>query len=363
MKLSRIAAAIAAVSALTACSVGPKEKASGDFDYAEMNQPQALSIPGELHDPQQNSNYQVPADQEYQGPVGEQVNILSPRLIRPVALGSRVLENEQKSTVYFDVVDGMGRSVSDFVWQAAEQVLKRHQLQWRQVDDNTWLTEPSSEQQELEVEDSSFWDFSDTETRQLERSYRFQLSQDPAPHGRTTSLTIDLKGAEQSIDGNNQTMPQLLQENIEVSLLNNIISEVNRLQQKGVLNQGNQLVPLSLAENSKQQPAFIIGMRFDNAWPLAGLALDEIGLVVDDLNREAGTYFVEYSEPDSGFLFMGGDDYEALPIEEGEYEVRLEEFNDETSMTVLKDGNLVTTQWLQSIEEAFAQALQEQNQR
>lgn len=363
MKLTRVATVVAAATALSACSSGPKEQASGDFDYAQMNQPSALVVPSELEAPETESDYEVPANQIAAGNVGADVNVMSPRLVRPVALGSRVLENEQQTTVYFDVVDGMGGAVVDFVWRAAENVLQRRNIQWQQVDQTTWLSEPVTRAMELEAEDSSFWDFGENSTRRLERSYRYQLSQDPASHGRTTSLTIDLKDVTEKRDGKAQPMSELLQTNTEVALLNAVISEVNRLQQEGVIAEGNQVVPLTLATNNKQQPAFIIGMSFENAWPLTGLALDQIGLMVDDLNRDAGTYFVEYSKPDSGFLFMGGDDYEALDIEEGEYEVRLVEYNDDTSMTVLRDGEVVSEAWLKAIENAFADALQEQNQR
>ena len=363
MKLTRVATVVAAATALSACSVGPKERASGDFDYAQMNQPSPLVVPSELDAPTTASDYEVPANKAINGDTGANVNVMSPRLVRPVALGSRVLENEQQTTAYFDVVDGMGRSVVDFVWRAAENVLQRRSIQWQQVDQNTWLSEPITRAMDVDAEDSSFWDFGENSTRRLERSYRFQLTQDPATHGRTTSLTIDLTDVVEKRDGKTLPMTELLQTNTEVKLLNAIISEVNRLQQQGVLAQGNQVVPLTLATNNKQQPALIIGMAFENAWPLAGLALEQIGLMVDDLNRDAGTYFVEYSEPDGGFLFMGGDDYEALDIEEGEYEVRLVEYNDDTSMTVLRDGEVVSEAWLKAIENAFADALQEQNQR
>lgn len=362
MKFTRVATVVAATIAVSACSSGPKEQASGDFDYTEINQRSSLTIPEPMAQPEYSDDYRVPADKQFPGAVGGDVNVMSPRLVRPVALGSRVLENEQQSTVYFDVVDGMGRSVSDFVWRAAERVLERRGIRWQQQTEHRWLSEPVSRAVEIE-DDSSFWDFSDNESRQLQRQFRYQLAQEPAAHQRTTSLTIDLVDATEQHDGQTVAMSDIRQTNTEVMLLNAIISEVNRMQQQAVLDQGNQVVPLSLSTNNKQEAIFVIGMNFENAWPLAGLALEEIGLIVDDLNRDAGTYFVEYSEPDSGFLFMGGDDYDALDIEEGEYEVRLVEYNDDTAMTVVKDGEVVSAAWLQAIEDAFATALQEQNQR
>ncbi|WP_404399390.1 outer membrane protein assembly factor BamC [Idiomarina seosinensis] len=363
MKQTRVAILIGASLSLAACSSGPKGQASGDFDYADMEQGTELSTPDNLEQPRQRSDFRIPSPDSLQGPVGREVNVSAPRLIRPVALGSRILENETESRVYFDVVDGMGGSVENFVWRAAENVLQRRKISWQQVNSTTWLTETISRAEEIDAEDSSFWDFSEQSTQKIEQQFRYRLTQQPAEHGRTTALTIDLQEAEQSVNQSATEMPQLLQNNIEVALLNAIISEVNRQQQQSVMNQGNQVVPVELGTNNKQQAALIIDMSFENTWPLVGLALEQIGLSVDDLNREAGTYFVDYSAPDTGFFFIGGDDYEALNIAEGEYEVRLEEYNEATSLTAVRDGDFVDEQWLEAIQSALADALQEQNQR
>lgn len=362
MKFFRVASLVAATAVLSACSGSPKEQASGDFDYTTMNKPTSLTIPASLQQPATATEYPIPTDRGVNGPVGKKVNVMSPRLVRPIALGSRVLEDEQQSRAYFDIVDGMGDSVTEFVWQATANVLERQDIEWQQATENEWLTEQVSTVQSVDESDS-FWRFSDAGGNQIERKFRYKLTQQPAEHQRTTALNVTLVDAVEQRSGSAEPLTAIAQANTEVVLLNDIISEVNRLQQQGVLAQGNQVVPLSLQQNDAQQPAFIIGMSFENAWPLAGLALNDIGLEVDDLNRDAGTYFVEYTAPDNGFLFIGGDDYEPLDIEESEYEIRLVEFNDDTAMTVLKEGEVVSEAWLQAIEEAFARALQAQNQR
>ncbi|MGM0524575.1 MAG: outer membrane protein assembly factor BamC [Pseudomonadota bacterium] len=365
MKLTRVATLVATALAVSACSSSPKEQASGDFGYAKAQQPGKLEIPSELDKPSDQSNYRIPVEREFEGPIGQQVNVSSPRLIRTVASGSRVLEDERQSTVYFDVVDGMNNNVVDFVWQATNNVLQRHQLQWQKNNEDSWLTEPVNSVSEFEIEDqdASFWSFSDETDYRIENSFRYKIQQDPADHRRTTALTIELTDAEQLENGSPQAIPELTRNNIEVDLLNKIISEVNRLQQQAVAGQRNQQVPLELATNKNDQPAFIMELGFDNAWPLTGLALEQIGLIVDDLNRDTGVYYVEYSEPESGFLFIGGDDYEPLDIEEGDYEVRLVEFGNDTSVTVMRDGEPVPEQWLRTIQTAFENALKEQNKR
>ena len=45
--------------------------------------------------------------------------------------------------------------------------------------------------------------------------------------------------------------------------------------------------------------SLLINDGFDRAWRLAGLALDRVGFTVQDRNRDAGTYYVRYSDPEA----------------------------------------------------------------
>lgn len=46
--------------------------------------------------------------------------------------------------------------------------------------------------------------------------------------------------------------------------------------------------------------ALLINEGFARAWRLAGLALDRVGFTVQDRNRDAGVYYVRYSDPEAG---------------------------------------------------------------
>lgn len=46
--------------------------------------------------------------------------------------------------------------------------------------------------------------------------------------------------------------------------------------------------------------ALLIDEGFARAWRLAGLALDRVGFTVQDRNRDAGVYYVRYSDPEAG---------------------------------------------------------------
>ncbi|OIN01980.1 hypothetical protein BFR57_07975 [Idiomarina sp. MD25a] len=349
---------------LASCSSIEKEQPNGDFEYVELNQRQELTVPSNLETPDYSNTYKIPPA-DVAGPVGKDVRVVSPRQVHPVALGSRVLENEDEPRVYFDLVEGMPDTVANTVWKAAEQVLQRKGLNYTQTGENQWTTEPLTIQDEYEVEgDDSAWFFGDDETTvSLQQSFRYVLTQAPESHGRTTVLEVALDDVSQTVNGESVDMSQLTQHNLAVDLVNKVVSQVNRVHQQSIQQIREAGVPISVGSNAKQQPAYIVELDFDDAWVLTGQALEQIGLAIDDLNREAGTYFVEYSEPDSGFLFMGGDDYDSLNIPEGEYEVRLVEFGDDTAITVWSNDEVVDQAWLESVKPAFEQALKVASQQ
>ncbi|PYE34525.1 Beta-barrel assembly machine subunit BamC [Idiomarina fontislapidosi] len=349
---------------LASCSSIEKEQPNGNFEYVELDQRQTLTVPSNLETPAYSSTYRIPSV-ETAGPIGEDVRVVSPRQVHPVALGSRVLENEDEPRVYFDLVEGMPDTVTNTVWQAAEQVLERKGLSYTKTGENQWTTESLTIQEEYEVEgEESSWFFGDDEsTVSLEQRFRYVLTQKPETHGRTTVFEVSLDDVSQTINGEQREMPELTQHNLAVDLVNKVVSQVNRVHQQSIQQIREAGVPISVGSNAKQEPAYIVGLDFDEAWVLTGQALEQIGLTIEDLNREAGTYFVEYAEPDSGFLFIGGDDYDSLNIPEGEYEIRLVEFGDDTAITVWSNDEVVDQAWLESVKPALEQALKVASQQ
>lgn len=87
----------------------------------------------------------------------------------------------------------------------------------------------------------------------------------------------------------------------------------------------------------------LVDEAFDRAWRLTGVALDQIGFVVDDRNRAEGIYYVRYKDPfkdskqDEGFfskLKFWGDD---KPSESVAYQVKLKGGAATTNVTVLDE--------------------------
>ncbi|WP_286844745.1 outer membrane protein assembly factor BamC [Idiomarina sp. UBA4206] len=360
MKLSRLAYMGLAAAVITGCSSVEKERASGGFEYVNIQPTSALDIPGDLEQPEKGSKYRIPETDIAQAPIGHRVNITAPQQVRPLGLGSRVLETETETRVYFDVVDGMGDSVAEFVRQAARDVLKRRNLEWQEVNENRWLTEQMTIQQTIDGE-GGFLGFGGESDSELERTFRYELLQETEPHKRTTSLRVNVNDFTQVVGGEEKVVAPLIVRNLETDLLNAIISEVNRKQQLAVARNKAEGIDTRLSQAAEGHSIFVVEDNFDQAWPLVNLALEEIGFEVDDLNRESGTYFVEYSEPGSGFLFIGGDHYENLGIAEGEYEFWLLDDGENTSVTVYKDDKLVSDEWMNKVFEAFKAAVKQQS--
>jgi len=361
MKLSRLAWMGVAAVVVTGCSSVEKERASGGFEYVNIQSTATLNIPGDLEQPKKGTQYQIPETEIASGPIGYRVNIMSPQQVRPLGLGSRVLETETETRVYFDIVDGMGDSVTEFVRQAAFDVLQRRNIEWQEAGENRWLTEQMTVQQTIDGE-GGFLGFGGESDKDLERTFRYELTQETESHQRSTALKVDVNDFTQVLGGEQQEVAPLIVRNLEADLLNAVISEVNRKQQLAVAREKAAGIETLKAEAAEGHSVFIVEDSFDQAWPLVNLALQEIGFEVEDLNRETGTYFVEYSEPGSGFLFIGGDDYDDLGIAEGEYEFRLLEDGENTSVTVYQNDEIVSDEWINQVFEAFKVAIKQQSQ-
>jgi len=86
-------------------------------------------------------------------------------------------------------------------------------------------------------------------------------------------------------------------------------------------------------------PVVMIDEGFDRAWRRVGLALDRTGFTVEDRDRNQGTYFVRYVEPnadrkDSGFFakLFRRDDKGAAPLK---YRINLKSQGESTTVSVL----------------------------
>ena len=97
--------------------------------------------------------------------------------------------------------------------------------------------------------------------------------------------------------------------------------------------------PTSRVASVGDTPVVVIDDGFDRAWRRVGLALDRTGFTVEDRDRNQGTYFVRYVEPnadrkDKGFLakIFSFDDKAVAPLK---YRINLKSQGESTTVSVL----------------------------
>ena len=96
--------------------------------------------------------------------------------------------------------------------------------------------------------------------------------------------------------------------------------------------------PTSRVASVGNTPVVIVDEGFDRAWRRVGLALDRTGFTVEDRDRNQGTYFVRYVEPnadkkDKGlFAKLFSRDKVAAPLQ---YRINLKSQGESTTVSVL----------------------------
>jgi outer membrane protein assembly factor BamC len=97
--------------------------------------------------------------------------------------------------------------------------------------------------------------------------------------------------------------------------------------------------PTSRVSTLNNTPVVLIDDGFDRAWRRVGLALDRTGFTVEDRDRNQGTYFVRYVEPNAdrkekGFFgkLFSRDDNAVAPLK---YRINLKSQGESTTVSVL----------------------------
>src|SRR5690606_12913083 len=91
--------------------------------------------------------------------------------------------------------------LADIVWDGITLRLERDDIGTREMTEQQSVeTDWIVTEEEITIRDVPFWDFTSDEEGTLETRQRFRLTQETAPHGRTTSVTAELLEIEQAID-------------------------------------------------------------------------------------------------------------------------------------------------------------------
>jgi outer membrane protein assembly factor BamC len=140
---------------------------------------------------------------------------------------------------------------------------------------------------------------------------KFRTRLEPAADGAGTEVYISHKGMVEVYEGTQgggdqggtRTVwqPRPADPELEAEMLRRLMVRfgVEEARAQGLMTATSSAPQASLTKAADGAPALTLPEPFDRAWRRVGLALDRIGFVVEDRNRDAGVYFVRYADPEA----------------------------------------------------------------
>ena len=259
---------------LSACSSVDSKRALGDFDYVKKHESKAFIVPKNLDKPATKKEFSITKKINYQGSLGEKVDIRAPSLVLPIAASSRVIAGSHEAIIWFDKTIE-NKDLLAFIQNALVSQLKSDDVSYEVVD-STSQDEPGSKKQSKTEIYESDWYHSEIETGWLftdiesSTSLRFRYEFFLKPHGRSVSLKVSLIDyIKTDNDGGSKTIDPIDKQRAEMLMLNEVVAQVDynyRLQQReNRLMRANQKLVV-LGENSEAEPAYVVEMGLDNLW-------------------------------------------------------------------------------------------------
>lgn len=331
--------------ALSACSSVAPNKAQGDFDYANKQEPKEFIVPDSLNQPNINQEYVISDKINNQGAVGEKMDIRSPSLVLPLAASSRTENNSSEAIIWFDKVlentdllttirsSLFSQLKSDSVGYDAIETLQDNSLKGHtETYESHWYHN--------EVETG--WLFTDIESS---TSMRFRYEFFVKPHGRSLSLKVSLIDyMKTDSTGGSKNILAHDKERFEMSMLNEITSQVDydyRLQHRDnrLMRANQQLV--SIGQNNESENAFIVEMELDDLWDNMPIFFEKHGFTITDLNESNHIYYVDFVKPDTSIWDkIWGDELPTFDLNDEKYQIALSSLNDDdkqTSVTIYNE--------------------------
>ena len=329
------------VIALTGCtSQIDRKTASGSYDYLKVNQEKTLKVPSDLDAPNFSREFALPELGENADPtlVGKKLPVQSPALVLPLVTGSHVEEGNKTATIWFDQVDD-SQPLSQAIWNTILSFLEQEGIgvDYFNPDENVLNTDWMIIKKEL---DSPWYSWTTTES---EIGRRFEFTLDVKPHGRTASLSVELKDYLATVGDDVIAEISGIQEHREeVDVLNQVIGHYEyqiRLEESRRIARIRQGLQTEMGFNEDGDPAFVVSAQYDVAWPRLLLVLRKLGFDVKDLDKSNGLLFVSYNGEDSGW-WSGLFSKEEELLEKGNYRLKVVRAGDNrTSITFMNDEN------------------------
>jgi outer membrane protein assembly factor BamC len=183
--------------------------------------------------------------------------------------------------------------------------------------------------------------------------FRYELA--TKPHGRSVSLKVSLIDyMETNQQGSVDKVDPIDKQRAEMAMLNEVVSQVDyeyRLQQReNRLMRANQKL-VTIGENSKLEPTYLVEMDLEPLWSNLPIFFEQHGFKITDLNENKHIYFVTFVQPNvSVWDKIWGEDAPVVELENSKYTFVLTDADEQTALTIYReDGTPVPKETLTRI--------------
>ena len=327
---------------LSACSSVDSKRAQGNFDYAKKHESKAFIVPKNLDKPATQKEFLITKKINYQGSLGEKVDIRAPSLVLPIAASSRVIAGTHEAIIWFDKTIE-NKDLLVFIQNALVSQLKSDDVSYEVVESSSQDEPGSKKQSKTEIYESDWyhseivtgWLFTDIESS---TSLRFRYEFFLKPHGRSVSLKVSLIDyIKTDNDGGSKTIDPIDKQRAEMLMLNEVVAQVDynyRLQQReNRLMRANQKLVV-LGENSEAEPAYVVEMGLNNLWDNMPIFFEKHGFTINDLNESNKTYYVAFIKPETSIWdTIWGDEGPVIEVNDAKYQFVLAPLDDKDQQT------------------------------
>lgn len=358
--LTLTALSIVIITSISGCATKAERRvASGGIDYVNLPAPATTKVPAELSTPETAPDYTIPTVPVSNTPfIGKNLPVVSPALVLPLARGTYLTEDLNDTSVIFDKLDS-SLAINELVLQQIDGHLNRINVSYS-IPDVTSLKVITDWVISYEDSDSAWYNFSADNT---EVGRRFELIIEPASHGRSAILTVNLIDLVIASGENiRDTIDPFIKRDFEATLLNGIIQHFASQQIRDDESRIAQIrsgMHSQLGFDANGDSAFVVDGNYDVTWPKFQLVLRKLGFNVKDLDKSTGLLFVNYQGVDESWIKGLFGDSDELPLEKQDYRILVKSLaSDKTSVTFMDEqSNPLTPVKVSELYPAFADIL------
>lgn len=338
MKFSRqLVMSSMALVVLSACSSDPAQRRQADDGFTYLNN-QATAT---LEYPQGNTptfyqDYVIP-NGNYQGPIGQQVDIRPPQQVLALIPGARIEEGSDGIRFWF-----ASAQVQAQTWQSLIDGLEQRQVEMKRADDSIetgWIN----------------WTRSDEERN---FNARYQLSK--VNRAGRPGLLVEL--VEWRQDGKVQQPAEQDKQRYTSIMANLVTTQYDEAQRQAQERQARnrQLdIALQMGKDRSGLPVIIARADYGIIWERMATLLEPIGFNIEDRNQSQGSIDTEYKAADSDFWQAIGQP--KLPINRGEYTFLIGDLENRTSINITDSkGKPLSEDKLEAMERVLAAVIDQQ---